>query len=91
MNIVEAMAAALPVVTGRSGGVCETVVDGETGFLIKPGDVESHAQALVKLAKSPELRGEMGRRGWERAGHLFTIEREMQELLKILRVDSERE
>jgi glycosyltransferase involved in cell wall biosynthesis len=43
---VEAQAAGRPVVAARAGGACETVVDGETGLLVRPGDVEDMAEAL---------------------------------------------
>ena len=37
---MEAMAAGRPVVGYQTGGVPEMVVDGETGFLVEPGDVD---------------------------------------------------
>lgn len=77
VTFLEAMAAALPVVATRSGAVPEVVVDGETGILLKPGDVEAHAQALLRLAGDPELRRRLGQNGWERAHSLFTEEAEL--------------
>jgi colanic acid/amylovoran biosynthesis glycosyltransferase len=82
--VVEAMADSLPVVTGRAGAVCETVVDGRTGVLVDSGDVAAHAAALVELAESAELRTEMGRAGWERARSMFSLERSMSGLRTIL-------
>lgn len=84
VSIVEAMAAALPVVTGRSGSVKETVVDGETGMLVTPGDVEGHAEAFLRLAGDGALRKRMGEAGWRRAGELFSTRREEERLLQIL-------
>jgi len=43
---VEAQAAGRPVVAAAAGGALETVVDGETGVLVPPGDVEALAEAL---------------------------------------------
>jgi glycosyltransferase involved in cell wall biosynthesis len=43
---VEAQAAGRPVVAADAGGAHETVVPGETGILVKPGDVEAFAEAL---------------------------------------------
>jgi glycosyltransferase involved in cell wall biosynthesis len=43
---VEAQAAGRPVVAAAAGGACETVVDGETGVLVPPGDVHALAEAL---------------------------------------------
>lgn len=80
VSVVEAMAAGLPVVTGRSGGVCETVIDGETGILFEPGDVEAHAAALISLANDSGLRSRMGYAGWQRARERFSLEREAEQL-----------
>lgn len=86
--VVEAMAAGLPVVTGRSGGVCETVVGGETGYLIEPGDVAAHAAALLRLGRDPELRRRMGTAGWRRARAMFDCERRWAELRRLLGVEA---
>ena len=39
LSTIEAMASATPVVASRIGGLAELVVDGETGYLVEPGDV----------------------------------------------------
>ena len=83
VSIVEAMANGIPVVTGRSGGVCETVLDGETGILVTPGDIQSHGEALLRLAQDPVLQHTMGKRGYERARDHFSLEREEQRLKEI--------
>jgi glycosyltransferase involved in cell wall biosynthesis len=62
ISILEAMAAALPVVATRVGGVPELVVDGETGLLVDPDNVESLGGALNALAGDPERRSLFGRR-----------------------------
>ncbi|MFN8707243.1 MAG: glycosyltransferase family 4 protein [Planctomyces sp.] len=84
VSVVEAMAAGIPVVTGRSGGVCETVVNGETGILFAPGDIAAHADALLLLSKDVGLRQQMGLSGYRRACELFSLEREEKELKRIL-------
>lgn len=84
VSIVEAMAAGLPVVTGRSGGLSEVVADGESGILFEPGDVEAHADALCRLAQDEALRSRMGAAGWRRAREHFSIEREAAELARLL-------
>lgn len=65
--LLEAMAAARPVVATRVGGVPELVDDGENGFLIEPGDTQGFAAAVCRLLREPELARRMGRRGRERA------------------------
>jgi glycosyltransferase involved in cell wall biosynthesis len=81
---VEAMFAGLPVVTGRYGGVCETVVDGETGILFEPGDIEAHAECLASLACNPALRSKLGQAGRERAKECFSLEKEKSDLSRLL-------
>jgi glycosyltransferase involved in cell wall biosynthesis len=69
---VEAMAAGLPVVASRSGAVTETVVDGQTGFLVEKNDAEELAKALLVLLNDASLRETMGRAGRRRAFEHFS-------------------
>ncbi|MDO8916331.1 MAG: glycosyltransferase family 4 protein [Coriobacteriia bacterium] len=71
---IEAMAAGLPVVSVRTGGVPEVVVDGETGILAPPGDISSLTEAMVRLARDPTVRLAMGRAGRLRAIEEFSQE-----------------
>lgn len=64
--VLEAMAAGLPVVATAVGGVEELVVEGETGFIVAPGDVDALAAQLDRLATDPQLRARLGRTGRER-------------------------
>ena len=59
LSLIQAGMAGLPVVTTRVGSVSEIVLDGVTG-LITSSDVQEIADALQKLAKSHELRTQMG-------------------------------
>lgn len=83
-SIVEAMASGLPVVGTRSGGVVETVVDGATGCLLEPGDVEGQAAAFLELASNPELRQQMGVAGRKRVAACFSPEQEREQLQRIM-------
>ncbi|HXE13957.1 MAG TPA: glycosyltransferase family 4 protein [Bryobacteraceae bacterium] len=69
---LEAMAAGVPVVASRSGGVVETVQDGRTGFLVEKEDSDSLADALVMLLKDDAGRETMGRAARRRAFESFT-------------------
>ncbi len=65
---LEAAAAGVPQVAGRSGGAAEAVVDGETGVVVDdPTDVGSVAAALERLLLDDALRATMGERGRIRA------------------------
>jgi glycosyltransferase involved in cell wall biosynthesis/predicted O-methyltransferase YrrM len=63
---VEAMAAGLPVVASRIGGLPFTVADGATGLLCEPGDPDDLARKLEMLLDDPELRARMGQAGRRR-------------------------
>lgn len=86
--VVEAMSAALPVVSGRNGSLPETVADGETGILVDPGDIAAHAQALLRLAVDPTRRRRMGEAGWRRARERFSVDAERDALWRILGLPS---
>ena len=60
MALLEAQAAGLPVVAGRSGGVAAVVRDGETGLLTDPGDAAAFAESVRELLLSPSHRRDMG-------------------------------
>ena len=54
-----ALAFGKPNVASRVGRFAETIQDGVHGFLVEPGNVESLAQALLRLLVDDELRAQM--------------------------------
>ena len=60
LSLIEAMAAAVPVVAARVGGIPELVVNGVNGFLIAPGDSASLARTLRSLLADPALAARLG-------------------------------
>ena len=74
-TIVEAMRAGLPVVASDVGGVAEAVADGETGFVVPPGEPAELADRLAALLDDPDRRTRMGRAGRRRYEENFTFER----------------
>ncbi len=72
--ILEAMAAGLPVVATRVGGIPEAVAPGDTGFLVSPRDVDGLAATLEQLLDDPEAGRRLGRRGRERVLEDFSFE-----------------
>jgi glycosyltransferase involved in cell wall biosynthesis len=71
VSILEAMALARPVVAADVGGVSEAVADGETGFVVPPGELDATARAIASLAADPERAAAMGERGRERQRERF--------------------
>lgn len=57
---IEAMAMGRPVVGSRIGGLTDIVVDGETGFLVPPGDFRALREAIQTLLNDPAKREYMG-------------------------------
>jgi starch synthase len=63
---LEAMACETAVVATRVGGIPEVVVDGETGWLVEPGDAAAMAARVNALLADPALAAQFGRSGRER-------------------------
>jgi glycosyltransferase involved in cell wall biosynthesis len=70
--VLEAMAAGIPVVAFAVDGVAETVLHGETGLLVPPGDEPALAEALEQLARNRDLRAKLGQAGSKRALDVFS-------------------
>lgn len=64
---LEAMAMGRPVVASRIGGLADIVVDGQTGFLVTPGDACALRDAVQRLLSDPILRERMGKMAKQRA------------------------
>jgi len=81
--VLEAMWAGLPVVAFRAGGVPEVV--GPAGILVPPKDAEALAEAMERLLRDPDLRGELGRRARERAEREYSVEHNVVRLERVFR------
>jgi glycosyltransferase involved in cell wall biosynthesis len=57
---LEAMASGRPIIGSRIGGIMDQIIDGETGFLVPPGDVAALSQAMARLIADSGLRQRMG-------------------------------
>lgn len=83
LSLLEAMAAGKPVVATAVGGNTEVVVDRKTGFLVPPKNPHELANAILRIAKDPEMGIMMGREGCKRVCEIFNIDTMTQEYLKI--------
>jgi len=82
--IMEAMATGLPVVSTNIGGIPEMIIDNETGFLVEPGDTAAMADAIETVINDSSSAARLGQSGYERAGALFSIEKNVRELRALL-------
>jgi glycosyltransferase involved in cell wall biosynthesis len=79
---LEAMAAGLPVVGTRAGGIPEVVEDGVNGLLAQPDDPPSLAMALLSLLSDQTLRSRLSQAGLATA-HEFSLSRMMAETYQV--------
>jgi glycosyltransferase involved in cell wall biosynthesis len=82
--VIEAMAAGAAVVGSDSGGIPESILDGQTGSLVPPCDPVSLAQAVNRLLADPVLRSRYGQAGQARARAYFTLDRYTREIQDVL-------
>ncbi|HSA99603.1 MAG TPA: glycosyltransferase [Anaerolineales bacterium] len=78
--LAEAMAANLPIVASRVGGVPEMVTDGQNGCLVEPEDLDGLVSACSQLLGQYELQRAMGAEGWKTVDQKFNIERQVDKL-----------
>lgn len=81
--VIEAMAMAKPILAFADGGTPEAVVDGETGLLVAPGDVEALAGGIEQLLQNEPLRRAMGQKGRSRVEAMFTAEQMTQKVERV--------
>lgn len=86
--IMEAMAAALPVVSTRLVGIPEMVDHEQTGLLVEPGDEKGLTDALAKLAADPELRASYGAAGKKVAEQRFELAQTSTQLRKFFETEA---
>lgn len=80
---LEAMATGLPVLSTNVSAIPEVVIDGETGTLVPPDDVDSLAAAMARLAEDPELRARFGAAGEARVKERFGLDRMVDETIAV--------
>ncbi len=76
VSILEALSTEVPVVSTRVGSIAETVIDGETGYCVEPGDAEAMAvriQELILDSKKHTTIGEQGRQRVQKYGSMQSM------------------
>ncbi|MFC1625956.1 glycosyltransferase family 4 protein [Patescibacteria group bacterium] len=70
----------VPTVAWRNAGPTVTVVDGTTGYLAKPYDINDYAKKILKLLNNKKLRDKMGKNAYKRTKDLFSWEKHVDTL-----------
>lgn len=73
--LMEAMAAGRPAIASAIDGICELMTDGETGWLIPPGDIEALARTMSEVLTDLDRAARVGRAAAEHIQEHFSIER----------------
>ena len=71
--VIEALAAGLPVVASRAGGIPDLIADGETGLLVPSRDPAALADALARCLHDPEWAAGLGKCGQARVRARYDI------------------
>jgi glycosyltransferase involved in cell wall biosynthesis len=81
---IEASAVGMPVIATAVGGLTDIVIDGQTGYVIKPGDIRTLADRLQSLIAQPALRQQLGQAARERAVSRFDARANAQRIAHLL-------
>lgn len=71
--VSEALWQGTPVIGSRVGGITKQVIDGQTGYLVDPTDVETAARRLASLLDRPDVAARFGENGREHVRHHFLL------------------
>jgi len=74
ISALEAMASSRPVIATDTGGIREVIIGGETGFLVRPQDVQGMAEKLLMLLREEKLRKTIGQNARRALNSDFRIE-----------------
>jgi glycosyltransferase involved in cell wall biosynthesis len=77
------MAAGLPLIASRVGGVPEMIVDGKNGILIEPEDIDGLTKACLRLLKNPAERATMRAEGSRIVNQTFSVEHQVKQLMDL--------
>ena len=82
--VLEAQAAALPVISTFHAGIPDVVIDGETGFLVQETDIQGMKEAMIKVIKDKEVAKKMGANGRVRVLNEFAMDIYINKLRAVL-------
>ena len=81
--VLEAMAMEKPVIAFQSGGIPEQFVDGESGYLVPKGDIDSLVERIIDLYNNPDKRHKIGKNARKHLLKNFSLDRHFREIEEI--------
>lgn len=84
-SVLQAMASEKPVIVTSRGGQTELVIDGKTGLIVEPCNVEALAKAVLTLLSNEELASSMGKQGRQVILKRFAWKKICEEILRVYR------
>ncbi len=83
--VSEALWQGTPVIGSRVGGIVQQVIDGETGYLVEPLDVDAIATKMARILDAPEQTAQLGRQAQEHVRQNFLLPELVRRYLTLLR------
>jgi trehalose synthase len=83
LTVAEAMWKSRPVVASAVGGIQDQIVDGETGLLVEPRDLEGFGNAVAALLKDPERAARLGEHAQVRVRESFLGQRHLRQYVDL--------
>lgn len=81
---LEAGLAKIPVIGGNYGGTSDSIIDGNTGFLVDPSDINQCLLVLKKLIIDGGLRKDIGNAGYEYVRNNFSLDAGVKEMDRLI-------
>ena len=84
LSVAEAMAAGLPVVASRAGGILEMIKDGENGLLYEPGNYKELAKSILRVLDDKDLALRLSHNAKETVKNRFNIKDSVKRIEEVL-------
>jgi glycosyltransferase involved in cell wall biosynthesis len=82
--ILEACASGLPVVSTRHAGIVDVVIEGQSGFLVDEGDIDTMSEYIYQLLSNATLANQMGTKGREHISENYNMDSSIRNLRAIV-------
>jgi glycosyltransferase involved in cell wall biosynthesis len=77
------MASGRPIIGSDIGGIPDLIIDGETGFIVKPGNIDQIAERIIQIISNKKLAIIMGKKARENCIAKYDYEEHYKKLVKI--------